>query len=544
MAMVGTGGRATGLKGVFEETGRDGAKGADTNEIAAFAGRARAKSSTTQFQTSKSQGPDDAKNADGNAVSADRAAQFDRVIVQLKARVGSEVFSSWFTRMQFDSFDGGVVRLTVPTNFLKNWISSKYSDLLLDLWKSEDDATLRVDIAQRSVVRAAKPGSESAALDAQQTKSAQPAQVHFGAAATNAAQASLVKPQGMGSPLDRRYTFDHFVEGAANRVAYAAARAVAETGSNAVRFNPLYLHAGVGLGKTHLLQAIAWEARRSGQGDKVAYLTAEYFMWQFASAIRDNTTLSFKESLRDIDLLLIDDLQFLQGKSIQHEFCHLLNALIDSAKQVVVAADRPPQELESLDARVRSRLQGGVAVEMGTPDYDLRLLVVHRYRSRLVAEDPSISIPDHVLEQVARKVTSSCRDVEGALNQLVVQYKFSDADQMQPQLIDRILGNLVRHGEQKRVMIEDIQRVVSKHFGVSRQDLLSNRRTRVIVRPRQIAMFLSKNLTPRSLPEIGRHFGGRDHTTVLHAVRKVEELSNSEPKFAQELELLTRLIQE
>ena len=472
---------------------------------------------------------------------------WDRVVAQLKIGVGNDAFSSWFTRMQFDGFDGGVIRLSVPTNFLKSWISSKYADLLLELWQKEEKTVLRVDVVQRSAVRApktteAKGDAKAPTLNAPKTGNQPPVSVSFGSG--QKAGDNLVKPQGMGSPLDRRYTFENFVEGAPNRVAHAAARAVAETGSSAVRFNPLFLHAGVGRGKTHLLQAIAWEARRSGRGEKVAYLTAEYFMWQFASAIRDQSTLLFKEALRDIDLLLIDDLQFLQGKSIQQEFCHLLNALIDSAKQVVVAADRPPQELESLDDRVRSRLQGGVTLEIGAPDHELRLGVLKKHRSRQQLEDPTIEIPDEVLEQVARKVTNSCRDVEGALNQLVVQYKFSDGEAVQTQFIEKILGNLVKSGEQKRVMIEDIQKVVARHFGVSRQDLLSNRRTRVIVRPRQIAMFLSKTMTPRSLPEIGRHFGGRDHTTVLHAVRKVEQLSSSEPKFAQELELLTRLIQE
>jgi len=474
---------------------------------------------------------------------ADCEKNWERVAASLKTKVGEEAYSSWFARMQFETFDGAVVRQSVPTSFLKSWIKSKYADLLLELWQEQDEAVMRVDIVQRSAVRNAKPGSEIALANeaAKKGVNAQGFAINNG---KQGASANLVKPQGMGSPLDRRYTFENFVEGGSNRVAHAAARAVAETGASAVRFNPLYIHASVGLGKTHLLQAIAWEARRSGNGEKVAYLTAEYFMWQFATAIRDKSTLSFKESLRDIDLLLIDDLQFLQGKSIQQEFCHLLNALIDSAKQVVVAADRPPQELESLDTRVRSRLQGGVTLEATAPDYDLRLKVLHRYRQRLMAEDASVQIPDSVLDQVARKVSSSCRDVEGALNQLVVQYKFNDGADLAPQLIDRILGNLVRSGEQKRVMIEDIQKVVARHFNVSRQDLLSNRRTRVIVRPRQIAMYLSKSLTPRSLPEIGRHFGGRDHTTVLHAVRKVESLASSEPKFAQELELLTRLIQE
>ncbi|TIX77479.1 MAG: chromosomal replication initiator protein DnaA, partial [Mesorhizobium sp.] len=269
-------------------------------------------------------------------------------------------------------------------------------------------------------------------------------------------------------------------------------------------------------------------------------LTAEYFMWRFATAIRDNNALTLKEQLRDIDLLIIDDMQFLQGKSIQHEFCHLINMLLDSAKQVVVAADRPPSELESLEPRVRSRLNGGVALEMSAPDFAMRIGMLKLRLATAKADDASLDISDEILNHVARTVTGSGRELEGAFNQLLFRQSFEP--QITIDRIDEILGHIYRSGEPKRVRIEDIQRIVARHYNVSKTELLSNRRTRTIVKPRQVAMYLSKVMTPRSLPEIGRRFGGRDHTTVLHAVRKIEDLSGVDNTLAQELELLRRLI--
>jgi chromosomal replication initiator protein len=345
-----------------------------------------------------------------------------------------------------------------------------------------------------------------------------------------------------GSPLDSRFTFETFVEGSSNRVALAAAKTIAEAGSGAVRFNPLFVHSTVGLGKTHLLQAIANAAVQNPRALRVVYLTAEYFMWRFATAIRDNDALTLKDSLRNIDLLIIDDMQFLQGKMIQHEFCHLLNMLLDSAKQVVVAADRAPWELESLDPRVRSRLQGGVAIELDAPDYEMRLEILKRRLAAARLEDPSLEIPADLLQHVARNITASGRELEGAFNQLIFRRSFEP--NLSIERVDELLAHLVGSGEPRRVRIEDIQRIVARHYNVSRQELVSNRRTRVIVKPRQIAMYLSKTLTPRSFPEIGRRFGGRDHTTVLHAVRKIEELISGDTKLSHEIELLKRLINE
>lgn len=486
----------------------------------------------------------------GNDMAAANDAEkiFERTRTQLKARLGSEVYSSWFGRMKLAEASKGIVRLSVPTAFLKSWINGHYLDLIAELWREDQPELMRIEIVVRSATRQTRPAIESEPEPAR--KPVRPAQTALGSGTvpngkaeaaptprTGAAAAPEFRQGVLGSPLDQRYTFNSFVEGPSNRVALAAARAVAESMS---RFNPLFLHATVGLGKTHLLQAVAAESLRQNPKSRVVYLTAEYFMWRFATAIRDNNALTLKEQLRDIDLLIIDDMQFLQGKSIQHEFCHLINMLLDSAKQVVVAADRPPAELESLEPRVRSRLNGGVALEMSAPDYSMRLGMLKMRHAQAKAEDPSIDISEEIIAHIARTVTGSGRELEGAFNQLLFRQSFEP--QLTLERIDEILGHIYRTGEPKRVRIEDIQRIVARHYNVSKTELLSNRRTRTIVKPRQIAMYLAKVMTPRSLPEIGRRFGGRDHTTVLHAVRKIEDLSGNDNTLAQELELLRRLI--
>jgi len=305
-------------------------------------------------------------------------------------------------------------------------------------------------------------------------------------------------------------------------------------------FNPLFVHAGVGLGKTHLLQAVAFKTNASGER-KALYLTAERFMFGFASALRNQTALAFKDALRGIDVLVIDDLQFLQGKNSQAEFSHTLNSLLDGGRQVVVAADRPPTELESLDERMRSRLAGGLAVEIGPLDDELRLEILSARVRAARAHHPAFTVPEPVLAYISRSVTHNGRDLEGALNRLLAHSKLT-GQPITMELAERELRDLVRPVELKRVRIEDIQRIVARQYNVSRSDLLSSRRTANVVRPRQIAMYLAKTLTLRSLPEIGRRFGGRDHTTVLHAVRKIEALSGTDTALSEELELLKRML--
>ncbi|WP_414692919.1 chromosomal replication initiator protein DnaA [Pararhizobium sp.] len=480
-------------------------------------------------------------------------ALFERVSARLKAQVGPDVFASWFGRLKLHSVSKSVVRLSVPTTFLKSWINNRYLDLITSIVQQEDSEVLKVEILVRTAMRSARPGllddaqqishaSDTASSASARKSTAQTLAHHAAATIGNLQKTQPVAGPLFGSPLDQRYTFESFVEGSSNRVALAAAKTIAEAGAGAVRFNPLFIHSTVGLGKTHLLQAIATAAIQSPRAPRVVYLTAEYFMWRFATAIRDNDALSLKETLRNIDLLVIDDMQFLQGKSIQNEFCHLLNMLLDSAKQVVVAADRAPWELESLDPRVRSRLQGGVAIEMEGPDYEMRLEILKRRLDVARQDDASLDIPANILSHVARNITASGRELEGAFNQLLFRLSFEP--QLSIERVDELLGHLVNAGEPRRVRIEDIQRVVAKHYNVSRQELVSNRRTRVIVKPRQIAMYLAKTLTPRSFPEIGRRFGGRDHTTVLHAVRKIEDLITGDTKLSHEIELLKRLINE
>lgn len=468
-------------------------------------------------------------------------AAFERVKAQLKARLGADVFMSWFGRMKLAEASRSVVRLSVPTAFLRSWINNHYIDLITELWRAELPGLLKVEIVVRTAVRSLRPSGD---VEAQTRTKPQSTRAPMEKIADNH---NARPPTGMearsaflGSPLDSRYTFASFVEGASNRVAFSAARAVAEQATNATRFNPLVIHASVGLGKTHLLQAIAAGALARNAAQNVVYLTAEYFMWRFASAIRDNTALSFKERLREIDLLVIDDMQFLQGKSIQNEFCHLINLLLDSARQVVVAADRPPSELESLDPRIRSRLQGGVALEMSAPDFAMRLAILQDRLALAKTADPSVTLGDDILEHIAGTITGSGRELEGALNQVIFRQSFEPTITLDR--VDEMIGHLCRAGETRKVRIEDIQKVVARHYNVSKVELLSDRRTRTIVKPRQIAMYLSKVLTLRSLPEIGRRFGGRDHTTVLHAVRKIETQAESDDGLAREIELLKRLI--
>ncbi len=473
----------------------------------------------------------------GDAVATEPTAeQWMRVKQRLRSELGEDVFSSWFARVEFVSADQYTVHLSVPTQFLRSWIQSHYRDKLLGLWTAERASVRRIELQVRGAARVKLPLKPDLAA----VSTSGPAPM----AAPSLRRLPEVPGTLGGSPVDPRFTFSTFCEGPPNRVAFAAARAVAESSPDRpTPYNPLFIHAGVGRGKTHLLHAIAQDARRVHPNRKVIYLTAEHFMFRFVAALKNQSAIAFKEGLREIDLLLIDDMQFLQGKSVQQEFCHTLNVLIDGARQVVVAADRPPAELETLDERVRSRLGGGVAFEIGSPDLELRRQIVHTRYALGRAQHPGLDIPEPVLEYVAQSVATNGRDLEGALNRLLAQWQFTQ-QAVTLNSAEITLRDLIAAREPRRVRIEDIQKVVARHFNVSKADLLSARRTRTIVRPRQIAMYLAKMLTPRSLPEIGRRFGGRDHTTVLHAVRKVEELMSGDKALAEEVELLKRLIDE
>jgi chromosomal replication initiator protein len=465
---------------------------------------------------------------------------WSRVKGRLRSSVGEDIYSSWFARMDLERVQDDSVHMTVPTRFLKSWIQSHYADCVLDCWKAERPTINRVDLSVRTAMRSAPHRETAQPAESRPPERAAPRPTerttsHVPVAATHEALG--------GSPLDPRLTFASFVTGRSNTLAQAAARQVADARrGDTVMFNPLYLHAGVGLGKTHLLQAITWAGNAAGER-KLLYLTAEKFMYGFVAALKSQTALAFKEALRGIDVLVIDDLQFLQGKSTQAEFCHTLNALIDAGRQVVVAADRPPSDLENLDDRVRSRLAGGLVVEMGALGEELRLGILKSRVAAARSHHASFDVPAPVLDYLAKSITHNGRDLEGAINRLLAHSKLTD----QPvtlEMAEREVRDLIRPQEPRRVRIEDIQRVVARQYNVSRSDLLSSRRTANVVRPRQVAMYLAKTLTLRSLPEIGRRFGGRDHTTVLHAVRKIEALVGKDTTLADEVEVLRRQLQE
>jgi chromosomal replication initiator protein len=468
---------------------------------------------------------------------------WSRVKERLRTEVGDDVYSSWFARMDLEAIEQGTVRLSVPTRFLKSWIQSHYAERVLACWQAQEVQVSRIELIVRSAVLRnnavpVKPRTEAPqpVSDLRYTNGAGQHRPPL------AGDANVHEALG-GSPLDPRLTFDSFVVGRSNTLAHAAAKQVAlAKRGDAVMFNPLYIHAGVGLGKTHLLQAITWAGNAAGER-KVLYLTAEKFMYGFVAALKTQTALAFKEALRGIDVLVIDDLQFLQGKSTQAEFCHTLNALIDAGRQVVIASDRPPSDLESLDDRVRSRLAGGLVVEMGALGEELRLEILKARVSAARTHHPSFDVPLPVLSYIAKTVTHNGRDLEGALNRLLAHNKLT-GHAVTLEMAEREVRDLIRPQDPKRVKIEDIQRVVARQYNVSRSDLLSSRRTANVVRPRQVAMYLAKTLTLRSLPEIGRRFGGRDHTTVLHAVRKIEGLVGNDVALAEEIEVLKRQLQE
>jgi chromosomal replication initiator protein len=465
--------------------------------------------------------------------------RWSRVKGRLRSSVGEDVYSSWFARMELDSVQPESVRLSVPTTFLRSWIQAHYADRVLTCFQAEMPEVHRIDLTVRSAMRCAAPKEIPAATEPRRADSRPAPELR----ATAIAPVSASHDALGGSPLDPRLTFGSFVIGRSNTLAHAAARQVAEgRRGDSVMFNPLYIHAGVGLGKTHLLQAVTW-AGNSGAERKVLYLTAEKFMYGFVAALKTQTALAFKEALRGIDVLVIDDLQFLQGKTTQAEFCHTLNALIDAGRQVVIAADRPPSDLESLDERVRSRLAGGLVVEMGSLGEELRLGILKSRVAAARVHHASFDVPAPVLEYLARTITHNGRDLEGAVNRLLAHSKLN-ATPVTLEMAEREVRDLVRPQEPKRIKIEDIQRVVARQYNVSRSDLLSSRRTANVVRPRQVAMYLAKTLTLRSLPEIGRRFGGRDHTTVLHAVRKIEALVAKDAALSDEVELLKRQLQE
>jgi chromosomal replication initiator protein len=461
--------------------------------------------------------------------------EWARVLGHLKAEVGEAAYRSWLRPMSVARVDDGEAIVTAPTRFLRDWVATHYADRLLALWRSENQRVASVSIVLADAAKS-NGHDRSAALDG----GSQNRGGNSTALPEPAMAIEISEDKTHFAALDQRFTFENFVVGKPNELAHAAARRVAEACANPVHtvpFNPLFLYGGVGLGKTHLMHAVAWHVRRHACARKVIYLSAEKFMYQFIRALRFKSTMDFKEQFRSVDLLMIDDVQFISGKdSTQEEFFHTFNALVDQNRQIVISADKSPSDLEGLEERMRSRLGWGLVADLHPTTYELRLGILQSK-----AEQSGIRISEKVLEFLAHKITSNVRELEGALNRIIADMQLIGRE-VTLETAQELLRDLLRSCE-RRVTIDEIQRRVAEHFNIRLSEMTSERRARAVARPRQIAMYLAKQLTTRSLPEIGRKFGGRDHTTVMHAIRKVEELTLSDRALAEDVELLRRMLQ-
>ncbi|MCB1368736.1 MAG: chromosomal replication initiator protein DnaA [Rhodobacteraceae bacterium] len=448
-----------------------------------------------------------------------------RVRDDLMQTMGRDAFNNWIKPLELLSDSDGVVGFAVPTNFFGDWVNRNYGDRILQGLRMAGRAVERIEFTV--------PARDSVAPDAPAPRARAGAMVQ----PRTASQPEIDLP---GSPLDQRFTFDRFVVGKPNELAHAAARRVAEGGP--VTFNPLFLYGGVGLGKTHLMHAIAWEIQTRQPGARVLYLSAEQFMYRFVQSLRFKDMMGFKEMFRSVDVLMVDDVQFIAGKeSTQDEFFHTFNALIDQNKQIVISADRAPGEISGLEERIKSRLQWGLVVDLHPADYELRLGILQSKSEAQAALYPDVRIAKGVLEFLAHRISTNVRVLEGALNRL---YAFASlvGREVTLEIAQECLADILRASDRK-VTIDEIIRKVADHYNLRLSDMLSPRRARSVARPRQVAMFLAKTLTSKSLPEIGRRFGGRDHTTVIHAVRKIEELRAVDNQIAEDVELLRRMLE-
>lgn len=452
------------------------------------------------------------------------AQAWEQIRRKLQALHGDAVFRSWLNPLQFSTVHENKILLSVPTRFMREWIATHY---LKDIHKFWNEASALngylYDIVVTQQPYVSTPTPE--------------ANLH-GVAYNWQPGMSPENDIHMGAPLDPRYTFDNFVVGKPNELAHAAARRVADAAQVVAGCNPLFLYGGVGLGKTHLMHAIAWHIRRTHPKRRVMYLSAEKFMYQFVKALRFKESFAFKEQFRSVDVLMIDDVQFISGKdSTQEEFFHTFNALVDQNKQLIISGDRSPSDMEGIEERVRSRLGWGLVADIHATTYELRLGILQSK----IEQMPDVQIPKNVIEFLAHKITSNVRELEGALNR-VVAHSTLVGRPIELENTHEVLRDLLRAND-RRITIDDIQKQVAAHYNIKVSDMHSARRARVVARPRQVAMYLSKKLTSKSLPEIGRRFGGKDHTTVMHAVKRVDELMAGDSEFAQDLERLSKSLQ-
>jgi chromosomal replication initiator protein len=478
-------------------------------------------------------------------LDAETEAQWAAVRSALKAEVGDAAFNSWLKPVVLAAIREGQAVMTVPTRFMRDWVVSHYGDRLRELWANANPVVHSVDIHVKAVQDRRGTNAQSTVTeDAREPVNVAP----VNALSTNTQPANVTQQRriedyenraevfDVGASLDPRFTFENFVVGKPNELAYAAARRVAD--SPAVPFNPLFLYGGVGLGKTHLMHAIAAHIGERFPERKVLYLSAEKFMYQFIRALRIKNVMAFKQQFRSVDVLMIDDVQFIAGKNTtQEEFFHTFNALVDQNRQIIISGDRSPSDLDGIEERMRSRLGWGLVADIHATDYELRLGILQSKAEQAGAAD----VPVRVLEFLAHRITSNVRELEGALNR-VLAYSNLVGRVITLEGTQEVLRDLLRAND-RRVTIEDIQKRVAEHYNIRLADMYSARRARAVARPRQVAMYLAKHLTSRSLPEIGRKFGGRDHTTVMHAVKKIDELRQDDNILSEDIDLLRRMLE-
>ncbi len=451
-----------------------------------------------------------------------------RVRLKLKSKLGENIYKNWIESLELVKIEKKSAVFNVSNNFIANWIDRNYRETIIETFKNEEIFIDEILFDYNSV------NSPSSSNEENSYKIKDNKLSHL---KHNLDYKNIELPS---SPLDKRFTFDRFVVGKPNELAHAAAKRVSETGP--VTFNPLFLYGGVGLGKTHLMHAIAWQIKKTNPLSRMLYLSAEQFMYRFVQALRFKDMYGFKEIFRSVDILMVDDVQFIAGKeSTQDEFFHTFNALVEQGKQLVISGDRAPGEIDGLEDRIKSRLAWGLVVDLHPTDYELRLGILQSKVEIQSKLHPGININNGILEFLAHRISSNVRVLEGSLTRLFA-YASLVGRPIDIDMAQECLADILRISERK-VTIEEIIRKVADHYNLRMSDMISARRSRTISRPRQLAMFLAKNLTSKSLPEIGRRFGGRDHTTVIHAVKKIEELKNKDLQIAEEVEILRRMLE-
>jgi len=448
-------------------------------------------------------------------IDQDVNISWKKIASELKKSLDKDTFQNWIKPINFETQLDNSLTLSVPTRFLRDWIIKNYAPVIKRAYIDQGVTVDKLSIIVKENNNRIIPGTEVVYQDNEDDED-----TYY---------------DDISAPLDPQFTFDNFIVGKPNELAYAAAQRVAQ--SEVVSFNPLFLYGGVGLGKTHLMHAVAWNIKKRNPKKNVVYLTAEKFMYQFIKALRFKNIMSFKEQFRSVDVLMIDDVQFIIGKdNTQEEFFHTFNTLVDKKRQIIISADKSPADLEGLEDRLKSRLGWGLVADIHPLTYELRLGIL-----QAKAEQKSMTLTSDVLEFLADKITNNVREMEGALNRLAVHASLQDSE-VTVDLVKDVLKDLLRTNSRK-ITIDEIQKKVVEHYNIKLSDMHSPRRSRSIARPRQVAMYLAKSITTRSLPEIGRKFGGRDHTTVIHAIKTIEEIMVNDPSLAEDIELLTRILQ-